>query len=687
MTKSAWWEFSGKRENADLYEVFGLGEKPTAAVTLWQTFPPLLTALLALLAVSLSLCCWFISYDPLYRFVASFATTLRHLYAGGMGNVCGCLWCESNEVTQEKEALLAAPRRRTAAEAGASRAITLSQTDVTVLAEAVSISLKHVNGVTLDRKSKSFLPAVFIPDGNASPLLPLRNLLAPLKPKRELAIEAIAEIAVGIGHRSVNDITRMDRKLSYDVVLCGTKRSVRVVDWRFVKEGSGAGSSSAGEAGEIWKAKSKSGTAGTCLRLVDGSARSEHLMNVYSLAVGRHHLIRTAVIDSPLRAAQLREVILAITQQHRARLRVKSLSLVSTSKVVAAEKDMTVRQHKAVLDLTDDRMEVIHLNFQTNVTDVGGVKFGESQSRKLNEEGLHSYANWLRCDIAAKLQHEKCKPLEKITAYLRNPSDLRSLQAAVHSLRSDLYDALMEKGHISEAQTLLMMDVLLMSVVGKQSLPRLGELFLLAGIDVGLGVLSVQNCKSGLDRTSLCNALSVAVVTVMESGAFPLPAVAHALIHFAAVADCIDEHATDAARFEDVVRNPEQMGVRGVVTTDAVRIVLELKRALFANLMMVGWKVVVCSTGMPGFKFGRQGTILQNPHVIGALPPFIECNGSAVSREAFWRDLTGLSLWRGGFKVRTSKDRVQELRTTALKRSGGLNGGKESKGKKKKTKK
>ena len=45
--------------------------------------------------------------------------------------------------------------------------------------------------------------------------------------------------------------------------------------------------------------------------------------------------------------------------------------------------------------------------------------------------------------------------------------------------------------------------------------------------------------------------------------------------------------------------------------------------------------------GVPGFKFGEQGSVFMNPHVIGSLPPYFECNGIQYDREQFWGILTG----------------------------------------------
>lgn len=79
-------------------------------------------------------------------------------------------------------------------------------------------------------------------------------------------------------------------------------------------------------------------------------------------------------------------------------------------------------------------------------------------------------------------------------------------------------------------------------------------------------------------------------------------------------------------------------------------IISELKHCTFANMMEIGWKLIIYSTGVPGFKFGEEDSMFKNPHVAPILPPFVVGPRGVVTAATFWPTLVGASSYRGGSK-------------------------------------
>ncbi|KAH3731385.1 hypothetical protein Pelo_17782 [Pelomyxa schiedti] len=48
---------------------------------------------------------------------------------------------------------------------------------------------------------------------------------------------------------------------------------------------------------------------------------------------------------------------------------------------------------------------------------------------------------------------------------------------------------------------------------------------------------------------------------------------------------------------------------------------LEFRNCFFYNLMEVSWPVTALSTGVPGFKIGKSGTLMANPLLPQLVPP------------------------------------------------------------------
>lgn len=267
----------------------------------------------------------------------------------------------------------------------------------------------------------------------------------------------------------------------------------------------------------------------------------------------------------------------------------------------------------------------------------GKLFAGERLSREMNLDSWGVYVDWtLETDIMAMepmddALHDglteratKRKNLSLlIDQCIENPSQAKGQNTTLKELRKEMkalliedYHALgkIDAGSLEAKQLISLMRQVLdaqLEITGKR-ISRGKEGMLIQLLNERLGVHSAMNCKSGLDRTGLWHAVTLALASFVECDPFLL----------------VDNWDETTALF-----NKMNCGLIGISSISKEMhkqmIFVELFReSVFQNLLSVGLPITQTSTGFMGFKWnsGFQENLLP----LNFLPAFVEVEGEAA---------------------------------------------------------
>eukprot|EP00667_Euglena_gracilis_P004748 EG_transcript_4772 len=427
---------------------------------------------------------------------------------------------------------------------------------------------------------------------------------------------------------------------------------------------------------------------GTCYR-EKGLPQSAQLFNTYTQrhtvdGVTVQHIVRHSVVDTRQRA----DMLVALLKQldFGPKRRVRLLNLLTRRQ---GEEETLWQQQLAQMRYLRERLamagvQLLHLSFQANANcNFNFWNQGEDANTTSNATAWLKYAEWLLHDLrqfaelhefpdAVKLPISEA--LHSVLSSLRTPlkTSLSSQRGSWVNLFSRI--SLDEKGpahykllgqlaqdtlplieaavrqHVQrcpeplgDPSLLLAIPVLVRLIrsqypaAGDQTrhtdtkqLGRVSEFLSLALLDRLLGVVSCMNCKSGCDRSGLVHALTTAANIVFDHHPGDQEVFARTCVEFDMLAEAVDEHTQTFEKFVAAVTQWQQPRPGPEGDTDQQwLLVSEIRNWTFVVLMDIGWRVNIQSTGLAGLKF-HLGSVSANPHVAGALPPYIIAKHSAV---------------------------------------------------------
>eukprot|EP01134_Creolimax_fragrantissima_P006397 CFRG6397T1 len=594
----------------------------------------------------------------------------------------------------------------------------------------------------------TWMPKLLLHTHSHNPVKTLDKYLS--SKSHEKATQFISEVVCGKYRHIMTDLSQWKREICTVWTANGRSVMCALTDWSFVQQNS------------IWESFAEQGTVGTSWRRLAGSEPSTHLMNVYSCHVGgKHTMIRSGVVDTQKKLAQWKSLVAKMIDERKRMgfpldaktklTRVVSLSLVSTSSLVAGEREMATSQNQYMysdvgvesnvrawkikamegqkqmkafsatttetgiaakdnvnLSLlaqyikdvalqsnpTDmalahgDGIDIVHLNYQTNVKEIGSlftIQVGERTSRTLNQRGLYRYIDWTLTDTQIALSRLNTASLLKdsnLRALMRSIDTMVSHIPGVNARESDIPDIdsritnklhsiagllgnflkvyrqsiQMKTEYCNELVKCLcsvkaLSQLLRAHISNDGSISRIQELMLLGLLDCSLNVLSAVNCKSGCDRTGLVYATKCAVAMVWETRPKERMVFVDMIIQ-------MDELSEQHEKIYTKGMDQWALHVLSLEKDSKLHqrelLLCEFRNCVFVNLMDIGWKCILYSTGLPGFKVGSTKDVLKNPHVMPLLPPYIQSpDGVHLNRE--FRDFfIGASLYRGGDGVGSS---------------------------------
>ncbi|XP_063934578.1 uncharacterized protein LOC135146342 isoform X2 [Zophobas morio] len=309
----------------------------------------------------------------------------------------------------------------------------------------------------------------------------------------------------------------------------------------------------------------------------------------------------------------------------------------------------------------------LHMNYQTNLYEISGISVGEASSRRLNHAALVQLCHWalqdlkecLTFSVFQDMKAELLKRTEHALCNLSNGTADKKLLASMRAI-SFYYEKCFRKFLNStnenvrqQVTALLKVSIalktlcrLLQAHVEVGSVSRVCELLLISVLHVTLDFIFCVNCKSGCDRTGLMFAIASSVGMMWETRPTERIEFCDMLISF-------DEISQQQEKI--YLKGPKQWGLyldAGILEDPQAHkalLLCELKNIIFLNLMEVGWKCILYSTGLPGFKVGSENSTFKNPHVTPLLPPFIRSRDGSLMDSVEFRDFfIGASAYRGG---------------------------------------
>ncbi|KAL7713772.1 Myotubularin [Entamoeba marina] len=448
---------------------------------------------------------------------------------------------------------------------------------------------------------------------------------------RDALRKLIARVASGL-YVEHDDISNAPRSLSYTFLANNKRSTVHLEPWTFERR-----TSRWGVKKDVWIAQKRNGTAGTC-HVVAKTERQHELMNVYSTTIMGKHIIRSGAINSVDRLRMFVQVLGNVLGQKIVRSalgrigrfsKVCSISLVSTSKFAALEKQIALRQHDLLTSEEWKKMGIslVHFNYQFSLNEVLGVSIGEGTSRGMNANGLKELIAWFQSDY----------PHIEISKNVKAP-----LQA----------DTTIGKAR----------EKLLRSIISSHSgatSSRVQELLILLLYLHLSDVTICINCKSGCDRTGLVFALATAVGQLIETRCDDVEEIADVVIDYDKICQTTKEDFEKKSTKKQTVEKQEEIWVQCIIdkipfsmikgTKERKQLIaIELQNCIFENMIAIGLPITIFSTGVVGFKYGKDSAWFKNPHVNAALPYFILCGNKTYTQVAFRKLLVGASSLRGG---------------------------------------
>ena len=279
--------------------------------------------------------------------------------------------------------------------------------------------------------------------------------------------------------------------------------------------------------------------------VVGTASSSPHLANLYLTSFDE---IRCGAINSPQKAQELMDAIRLMRPEGKVRIVVNQLN----SFEKAEEAKLVRSEHRVLAAAKGEGIQIAHLNTPTNrnyewtltlkkyLPEALVERFfkGERKSHAQNLESLALMVGWLNEDVKGDpsfMNYANLKELQEksqgLLCDLNDPSkkDQRvALRQELHDTRQKIKkELIMQHNLLKEAreknlipqdkrQECLLMEKLLASQLGIQPMSRAQEIMVIMLLNREMGVLSVVNCKSGLDRTGNWSAAHLALIQMLE---------------------------------------------------------------------------------------------------------------------------------------------------------------------------
>ncbi|KAH3764788.1 hypothetical protein Pelo_3347 [Pelomyxa schiedti] len=458
--------------------------------------------------------------------------------------------------------------------------------------------------------------------------------MASILPKEKVSIQNVKVSLIAAGQTPLcQDLSTLMPVLSFTWNIPNATSTVAVRSWSFTTSNSGA-----------WIAIPDQGTPGTSHRKIPESLFTHDLLNCYSTIIGDQVLIRSGIIDTAQKVRQFGAVLQALVPTSSSVIRVCSMSLVATSAWNLAETSMAKNQHGLLEGATwsTRNIELLHMNLQGCKSDFFGIKLGEQESRAMNETAARMYSKWmieeLLCLGTVVPPADSCTSL--ISAWkLKLPipvvlSHLLEIQKA--------NDAAAPYDQQLKISVVLKLLIAFVSSLETGKMTTVQRLMAVTTINSLLKVVTAMNCKSGCDRTSISFAVATAINMILITRPDP----------------------ETLSLLADVILNYETMEppeLKGLYNEDALNLMLddpsmskkmllmlEFRNCFFANLIEVGWTITILSTGVPGLKIGRSGSLFANPVVRSLVPPYTKVGNHLTTINDACDLLVGLAHLRGG---------------------------------------
>ncbi|EAL44319.1 hypothetical protein EHI8A_010210 [Entamoeba histolytica HM-1:IMSS-B] len=458
---------------------------------------------------------------------------------------------------------------------------------------------------------------------------------------RERVKEYIANISSGL-YIEHEDISIIPRSIKHCWKANGKESIISLVEWNFsyrkrfslFKE----------EEEGVWIAHKGMGTVGTC-HILSKTEYQKYLMNVYSMKCNGNCIIRSGAIDSYIRLRQFIQVLMNTIKPNSLQLsfnqrinplqlsptiKVCSISLVSTFKFAITEKNIAERQHRLLQEKVWNKMriEITHLNYQFSLNELFGISIGETTSKDINQIGLYQLIDWFKKDI-------QCK--EDITVL-----ELIKILSGKEKQRAILLRSILD-GH----EKLITQS-------------RIQELLILCLYLLLSNIVICINCKSGCDRTGMVFALASSLCQILETREEYLEDIVYVILHFDAIGKEIKNDFDTSLNKKEISINEQRELWNQFIINKAANsysindkakyhlIFIELQNCIFGNLIEVGLPITVLSTGVCGFKYGKESSFFKNPHISNGLPFYIISGNKSFSQVTFRKLLVGASNLRGG---------------------------------------
>ncbi|KNC79881.1 hypothetical protein SARC_07735 [Sphaeroforma arctica JP610] len=297
-------------------------------------------------------------------------------------------------------------------------------------------------------------------------------------------------------------------------------------------------------------------------------------------------------------------------------------------------KDVTVQGTPTDLSLQHgDGIDIVHLNYQTNVKEIGTlftIQVGERHSRTLNQRGLYRYMDWTLTDLLSVLAKIKSAAFMKdpnLRTMIRNAEALLSSLPGVNCREADIPD--IDSKHTNRLNAILsLLEKFVLSycqTLGNNANIR-GELIRSLGSIRALA----QLLKAHISNDGSISRIQELILLGL-------------LVHEKIYQKGMDHWSLHLLKLEkDPKKNQLEL------------LLCEFRNCVFVNLMDVGWKCILYSTGLPGFKVGSTTDVLRNPHVMPLLPPYIQSPDGVHMNRDFRDFFIGASQYRGGDGVGSS---------------------------------
>jgi hypothetical protein len=340
-------------------------------------------------------------------------------------------------------------------------------------------------------------------------------------------------------------------------------------------------------------------------KIVGTASPSPHLPNLYITSFDE---IRCGAINSPQKAQELMDAIRLMRPEGKVRVVVNQLN----SFEKAEEAKLVRSEHRVLAAAKGEGIQIAHLNTPTNRNYEWTLTLkkylpkalverffkGERKSHAQNLESLALMVGWFIDDgsinnpLFACVNREQLSQLhsrsQEILCDLNDPSKKEervALRNELHQIRQEIKELLIEQHRLlgesvvpaTMEPRLKLMQALLASQLGIQPMSRAQEIMVIMLLNREMGVLSVVNCKSGLDRTGNWSAAHLALIQMLEDPSVDKTALINMVLNW-----------------DTVSKDPKNPFVK------------KFRMHCLENMIQVGLPITFYSTGgMLGLKWGK----------------------------------------------------------------------------------